>query len=128
MSATRIVERLLRADPKVTDNVGIGMIPQPTEPPFIVITHVYEGQQLHLARAVDHFDTRVSVEIISRNAIECDQQAAAVIACLSSVIHEDVSRVATDVCIAKAGSDVLDYNDEREVYRRIIDFSVRWKP
>lgn len=131
MSALQIVERLLKDAPNVTDQIGIGMIAQPTQAPFIILTSVHEAQEVLLATATEHYDTRVSVEIITRNAIECDRQTEAVKACLGYVIHQTVgsgTRRWTDVCILKSGGDVFDYDDAREVFRRIVDFSVRWKP
>ena len=124
--------RLLLADPNVTDNVFHTMARQPVQAPFIVVSHVYEGQTAFVAGAVEHYDTRISVEFITENAVECDQQSAAVKACLGNVIHQDVSNGDdpgwTDVCSLKAGGDILDYDDARTVYRRVIDFNISWKP
>ena len=131
MSAFQIVERLLKQAPGVADNIGIGMIEQPVEPPFIILTGISESQHSLINSAVDHFETRVSVEIITRNAIDCDRQAEAVKACLSYVVHQRVGSGTTsweDVCCFKTGSDVFDYDDARTVYRRIIDYMVQWKP
>jgi hypothetical protein len=131
MSAVQIVERLLLDAPKVTNSIGIGTIAQPVEPPFIVLSHVYEAQDTLLQSAVEHYDTRVSVEIIARDAIACDRQAEAVKTCLGYVVHQTVgsgTRRWTDVCILKAGGDIYDYDDAKTVYRRVVDFNVRWKP
>lgn len=131
MSAIRIVERLLKADSAVTNNIELVAMTQPTQPPFIVISHVAESQDSFIHTAVDHFETRVSVEIMAASAIECDRQSEAVKRCLGYVIHQRVGTGINswiDVCIRKAGGDTLDYNDERTVYRRTIDFYVRWKP
>lgn len=131
MSAIRIVERLLKADSAVTDNIELVAMTQPTQPPFIVISHVAESQESLLAHQVEHFETRVSVEVMAATAIECDRQSEAVKTALGAVIHQRVGAGInswSDVCIRKAGGDTLDYNDDRTVYRRTIDFYVRWKP
>lgn len=132
MSAVMIVGKLLFAAPNVTKNIEIGRMKQPMQAPFIVLYHTFELQDYFLPSAVEHYETRVSVEIVTENAIECDRQAEAVKACLSYVAHRDVANGYSpgwvDVCCFKAGGDVYDYNDEREVYRRVIDYRVRWKP
>lgn len=131
MSAIRIVERLLRDDASVTDNIELVAMTQPVQPPFIVISHVSEEQVALLASQVEHFKTRVSVEIMATYAIECDRQSEAVKRCLGEVVHQRVGigvNSWNDVCILKAGGDTLDYNDDRSVFRRTIDFYVSWKP
>jgi len=131
MSAIRIVERLVKADPAVKNNIELIAMTQPTQPPFIVISHVAESQESLLASQVEHYETRVSVEVMATSAIECDRQGEAVKHCLGYVIHQRVGvgvNSWSDVCIRKAGGDTIDFNDERTVYRRTIDFYVRWKP
>lgn len=134
MSAVIIVGKLLFADPAVTNNIDIAMMRQPMRRTFIIISHVYEGQEYLLSGAVEWYETRVSVAIHADNAIACNKQAEAVNACLAYVAHQRVEDDESppggwkDVCIYKAGVDVLDYDDARTIYRRIIDYTVRWKP
>jgi hypothetical protein len=132
MSAIIIVGKLLHAAPNVTKTIEIGRMKQPMQVPFIVLYHTYESQDVLLVSAVERYETRVSVEIVTDDAIECDRQAEAVKACLSYVAHRDVSNGSDpgweDVSCFKAGGDVFDYDDERTVYRRVIDYRVQWKP
>lgn len=130
MSAIQIVDRLLRADAKVTNSVHIATAGQKQLPPFIIISHVHEMQEIVVAGAVREYVARVSVAIFTSDAIECDRQAEAVKDCLGFVAHQTVgsgTKAWRDVSIMKAGNDTLDYNDDRNAYRRTIDYYVRWR-
>src|SRR5690606_11058073 len=110
MSAVSIVERLLKADAKISASVEIGFVPQPKQAPFIVLTHVYEEQRFLAAGATTAFKTRVSVAILATTAIECDRLAAAVIDAIGFTKHQNVRHGTTtwkDVSILKAGNDTL---------------------
>ena len=134
MSAVSLVMRILQDDPKIVANVFYAMAAQPSDRPYIAVSLVHESQVVTLPTAVDHFRSRVSVSIVTDSPIECDRIAACVIRCLGYVIHRDITDSDDsspmqweDVSILKASGDMLDFNDERETYRRIIDFNVDWK-
>lgn len=130
MSGVQICSRLLDDSSAVAAPVHIGLVTQPTVPPFICVSHVYEGQEVVLRGAAPKFETRVSVSIFTADAIECDRLAEAVKNTLGYVVHQRVGSGTTafrDVSILKTGGDIFDYNDERTAYRRVIDFMVRWQ-
>lgn len=129
MSATNIVIQALLAAPGVTGIVGQRInplsLPQGEALPAIIVYPVSETDEQMLSGAARYYEGRVTVDCQSVSSGQVDQLGEAVKAALEDKTNQSFAgKVAT---ILKQGSDFAEYNDERSLARRVIDFTVRWR-
>lgn len=137
MSALRITIAALLAAPGVSAAVGARVYPfiapQGSAWPHIIVGLVSEDDEQMLSGAGLFFDARVEVACIATSATAADALGEAVKVALQDVTNQafddgelppGFSAVAT---ILKDGADVSDYSDDLTVFRRIMDFRVRWQ-
>ena len=133
MSATAIVIRLLLEDSAVTAEPFPVVIPQTASLPCIVVNLVSEQQDHVIEGAQPVFDSRVSVACHGATPDEANDLGEAVKRCLEGVISWEVENgdsppgIWGTATIWKAGSDMTDFNEQRTVFRRVIDWRVRWQ-
>lgn len=136
MNAITIFRRLLVEDATLAGIVGTRVYPvtrpQSDPLPALVIHSVYEDQDIVLAGPRQGFENRMSVECIAGSAGAAHDLGEAVKAALQCIVHQplysddsppEVEAVAT---IWKEGSDSSDFTEEPRVFRRIVDFRMRW--
>lgn len=136
MNALTILRRLLIEDSDVAAAVDTRVYPvsrtQSDPLPALVIHSVYEDQDIVLAGARQGFENRMSVECIAGSAGAAHDLGEAVKSALQCIIHQPLysddsppvlEAVAT---IWKEGSDSSDFTEEPRVFRRIVDFRMRW--
>lgn len=136
MNALTIFRQLLAENSGVTDLVDtriyVAMRKQNDPLPALVIRSVYEDQDIVLAGARQGFENRMSVECIAASAGAAQDLGEAVKAALESVIHHSIlsdespPTVEAKATCWKEGTDILDFTEEPEIFRRIIDFRMRW--
>ncbi len=136
MSATAIAVRLLLADEDlnlaVSGRVYPVTAPQAKTLPYVVASLVYEAQDRVLQGQRDGYSSRVSVHCVADKPEAADRLGELVKQALSCVIHQTVSDGASQpmavATVLKDGTDLLDFNDDRTVFRRLLDYSIRWTP
>lgn len=136
MSATQIVQRLLMADPGVaayaSDRVYPGRIPQEAEVPNIMVSLVSEEQDIDLSGHKDGYESRVTIACHAEHYAIADAMGEEVKACLAQAIHlpvygdESPPNLIATVTAWKTTTDLIDHDDERTLFRRIMDFRIRW--
>lgn len=136
MSATLIALKLLLSDDTVSDLVSDRIYPvtapQGASLPYIVVSMAFEDQDIHLDGARDGFDSRISVACHADSVAAADALGEAVKARMGYVINEAIlndESPAEEIARAtswKEGTDLLDYNDARTIFRRLMDFNLRW--
>lgn len=142
MSATAIVVRLLLDDSAVTAGVHAIVIPQEATMPAITVNLVSEQQDHVIEGAQPVFDSRVSVACHAETVDGVIHLGEAVKKALEGTILWEVDPPVShhmpagvpapttwygSATICKAGSDVTDWNEDRTVFRRILDWRVRWQ-
>lgn len=136
MSATELTMRLLRADIGVvayaSDRVHPGMAPQGTEVPFITVSLISEEQEDILAGHTDGYQSRVSIACHATHYSVADAMGEEVKACMSEVVNtpvyndESPAELLATVTAWKATTDLIDHDDARTIFRRIMDYKLRW--
>jgi hypothetical protein len=136
-SAIRLVREHLLADSDVmaeVDHVFPIRAKQGTRPPFLVLGLVHEDEWIRaLTGASGQYEARVSVACHAKTALEADT--------IAEVVKESLGDFAGDVFTTdspsvrlgtmdtwKSGAEVFDWSDDGSVFRRIVDFGVRWRP
>lgn len=136
MSATAIAVRLLLADEDLNSAVA-GRVypvvaPQTKTLPYLVVSLVYESQDVVLDGQRDGYSSRVSVHCVADKPEAADRLGELVKRALSCVIHQTVNDGASQpmavATVLKNGTDLLDFNDDRTVFRRLLDYDFRWTP
>lgn len=131
MSALKIAVTKLAATSAVTDittAVGIYPItmPQAAVPPCLIV-NVVSGQDEHmLTGAGKYYRHRVSVECLATTALGAEALGAAVMTALQDNANATIGSF-TGVATQFADSDRTDFSDDRSVYRRTVDFFIRWR-
>lgn len=136
MSATAIAVRLLLADEDlaaaVSNRVYPVVAPQEKSFPYIVAGLAYEDQDVVLEGQRDGYSSRIAIHCVAADAPAADRLGEAVKQALASIINQTVTdadgapfAVATAL---KQGTDLIDFNEARTVFRRLIDYSIRWVP
>ncbi len=136
MSATELTMRLLRADIGVvgycSDRVYPGRSPQGGEIPNIVVSLISEEQETILAGHQDAYVSRVSIACHGQYYNIADAIGEQVKEAMALAIHKPVfndespaEEIAT-VTAWKATTDLVDHDEERTIFRRIMDYRIRW--
>src|SRR5690606_16975755 len=100
--------------------------------PAVVVTCVYEDQDIVLAGPRRGYMARIEVSCVGASVAEADELAEAVKDALeiaNAEIMSDDSPASVEArvnYIVKDGADVSDYSDDRTVFRRIADYRMRW--
>lgn len=136
MSATAIAVRLLLADEDlaaaVSNRVYPVVAPQEKALPYIVVSLAYEDQDVVLEGQRDGYSSRVSIHCVADEAPAADRLGEAAKRALTSITHQTVTDANdTPFAIAsvlKQGTDLIDFNEARTVFRRLMDYSIRWIP
>lgn len=128
MSALSIAMRLLKAE--LTVPVYPLVVPQTAALPCVVVTVVHEAQDFVLEGANPAFLARLSIACHAADAVGMDALGEQVKNALETVINRalgDASGLPADGATCwKEGTDVTDFSDDRTVFRRIMDWRMRW--
>ncbi len=129
-TATEIVIRALLETPAIKVIVGdrVTVAPLPTEyyapsgpsDPMLMVLHKSESESYTLSGADGYPVTAIEVEAISQHsASEAERLGKAVITALKDYRKGDIR-------IMKGTGDNSEYNDEEALWRRTMEFMVRW--
>ncbi len=136
MSAVLIVSTLLRRDGDVVAIVGDRVFsivaPQGAPAPHVVLGMSGERDEQILVGAGRYPETRATVACIATTptaAIELGETVKRAIEDINSAVVDNDSPAAFrfEATIFKDGADVTDHSDDRTIFRRVIDFRVRWR-
>lgn len=137
MNAVALIVRCLLNDIGVTDLVEHEVYPiaapQGFTAPHCVVTLLHEDADVTLNGHRAGFLARVSVQCMARNAPAAINIGEAVKAALT-LINDPVYSAAVPpvevgtVTCWKEGTDITDYTADRSIFRRVLDFRVRWTP
>ncbi|HEV7344556.1 MAG TPA: DUF3168 domain-containing protein [Devosia sp.] len=134
MSAIKLAIHLLLDDAGITGLVGTDVYPvaAPQEKglPYIAVSLVWEEQETILAGHLDAYTSRVSFACVAASLSAADAIAEAIKDAMSGVVNTNVldgqgQRMAT-VTAWKEGTDMTDYTEDRTVFRRLLDYRMRW--
>lgn len=130
MSALRIAREILKDE--VSASVYVVVAPQTTPLPFVVLSLIHEAQDFVIEGANPAFTSRISVACHGATPAGAEVLAEEVKATFETVIN----RIMTDassppvpwagVTMWKEGTDLTNYADDLTVFRRIIDWRLRW--
>jgi len=137
MSALEITITALKAAPAVAAIVGDGEspeafrihafeVPQAFARPCLVASLLSESEDQMVGGAGGYFESRVQVQCLADDPAGANDLGEVVKAALSDITKQAIAG-ATSVDIWKAGADYTDVSADRAVYRRILDFYVRWR-
>lgn len=137
MSAVALATQLLLQDSGVSSRVGDavfpGEAPQDQALPYIVTRLVSESSNYVLTGTTGAFDARVEVSCHARSFGACDALGEAVKVALSDVLNQPVTYgddsppdYMGTVTMWKTATDMSDVSPDRKVFRRVMDFRVRW--
>lgn len=140
MSALDLVRRLLLADANVmaeADAVFVLRAPDRPRaaPPFIILDLVGESELLrNLAGSGGQWDSRVSVACHAARAADADAMAETVKAAIGDLNEHPVGdggspeAVLATVQTWMASASVFDWSEDGSVFRRLVDYGIRWRP
>jgi hypothetical protein len=110
-----------------------GVAPQATSGRYIIVYRAGQTNPQLLGGDADMPKVRITTECYGASAAEADALGELVLASLKNVTNEEVlsadspsERLGT-ITVMPADSDVDDYDDTKETYRRMIDFYVDWR-
>lgn len=134
-SALRLIRQVLVADANVmaeANAVFAIKAKQGSAPPFIVIDLVSEEEFLRaLAGGSGQYEARVAVACHSKSASGADAMAETVKAAIGDLLNYPVIEAGIPLGTVEtwmAGASTFDWSEDGTIYRRIVDFGVRWKP
>lgn len=132
MSALAIVIRVLTDDDSVSAPAYPIVAPAGSTLPNIVVSMIHEDQDVVLAGQREGYEAGVSIACHDATAGAADRLGEAVKSALGSIIEQTINdSTSTAFAVAtiwKDGTDLTDYADDLSVFRRVIDFAVRWRP
>jgi len=131
MSSTRALLQVL-FDGDLDASVYPIVAPQNASLPFVIVACIWEAQDFALAGAADAFDARFSLACNARSAADADGLAEAIKRVLEGIRRREITTGAPAASLGvltcwKEGTDTMDYSDDRTVFRRIMDWRVRWE-
>jgi len=103
------------------------LFPQNAVPPCLVLNIVGNRDEQMLSGPGGYFEARVGVECLAETPSAAIELGTAVLSALGGIVKQTVG-TATDVDITFAGIDYTDSSDDRSMCRRILHFTVRYKP
>lgn len=124
LTASEIVINALLQAPAIVRLVGDRVTSAPLPPeyarPAIMVVHVGESEGYTLAGADGYPLSQIQTEIISSNsASEAERIGKAVVAALKDYRKGTIK-------VMKGNGDLSEYDREEALFRRIIDWMVRW--
>ncbi len=139
MSAIALMMRLLEAGPTVSAEVNavyaVRASKQAAPLPYLVLSLVSEDEFIRdLAGASGKYEARVAVACHAATALQADHIGETVKAAVGDLLNVEVLSAdspATRLGAVEtwmAGATVFDWSNDNSVFRRIIDFGVRWRP
>jgi hypothetical protein len=130
LSALTIVNTTLLDAPGVTSLVGTKVYPvvspAQTAPPVIVVNRVSGDDDAMLSGAMRYYRNRMQVDCIAVTAKSAEQIGEAVLDALNGVVKATIAGC-MDVDILFASTDQTDFADDRSIFRRLLQFNVRWR-
>ncbi len=136
MTATTILIRLLVENSTVASIAGDRIFgvqrPQNSALPAIVVTPVYEDQDVALDGHREAYTSRMEVQCVGSSVVAADVLAEAVkgaLAVANTELLNDDSPPAVEALVQyviKNGAEVFDYTETPAVFRRLMDFNLRW--
>jgi hypothetical protein len=137
MSATRIAILALLGDPLLESLVDTRIYavsaPQGATFPYLVVSLVSELDEQMLAGAGVYPEARVSIACVAKSAAEADAIGEAVKLAIQDTTNAPITDgesppgFSATATIMKEATDFQDHSDDRSVFRRVMDFSVRWR-
>jgi hypothetical protein len=128
MSALSIVIQLLKTE--LPSPVYPLVVPQTAALPFVVVSVIHEAQDIVLEGANPAFVARLSIACHGADAAGMDAVGEQVKGILETVVNRtliDTSGQPTaGATFWKEGSDISDFSEDRSVFRRIMDWRMRW--
>lgn len=138
MSAIDIVRRLLLADPNVmakSDAVFVVRAKQGVRPPFILLDLVGEHEFLRdLAGSGGQWESLVSVACHATEAADANAMAETVKLAIGDLNEHQVTdggspaTVLATVQTWMASASIFDWSEDGSVFRRLVDYGIRWRP
>lgn len=137
MNAVALIVQCLLNDSGVSDIVGTDVFPvvapQKHIVPHCVVSLIHEDGDVTLNGHGAGFFARVSVECKAPSVPQAVNMGEAVKAALTLINEPVFSSAVPPVEIGtvtcwKEGTDITDYTPDRSIYRRVLDFRVRWTP
>lgn len=135
MNAVTLVVRRLLADAGVAALVDTEVFPvlapQGFAAPHIVVSLVHEDADVVLEGHRNGFFSRVSVQCKAADvsaAIDIGEAVKSALAIVNEPVYSGATppvEIGTITCW-KEGTDITDYGDDRSVFRRLLDYRVRW--
>jgi hypothetical protein len=128
MSALTIIVRLLKAE--LATPVHALAVPQTATLPCVVVNVIHEDQDFVLEGANPAFLARLSIACHGADAASMDALGEHVKTTLEAVINrtlvDSLGHAWAGAKCWKEGTDVSDFSDDRTVFRRIMDWRIRW--
>ncbi len=130
MSALSIVITSLIGSSAVTDVVGTAVYPiaapQGFAIPYVLVSLIGENEDQLINGASGYYESRVLVSCVCKDPTSANALGEAVKAALGDITKQTIGS-ATSVDVMKDGADFTDHSDDRSVFRRVLDFTVRWR-
>lgn len=137
MSALTLTISKLFSVAAIVEAVGVkifpGAAPQNTDPQYLIVYKSSQDNLQLLSGNADMPKARMTVESYGNSASEADALGELVFESLKNVTNEQVlgpgspGEVVGTITIVPTDSDVDDYDDTKQSYRRMIDFYVDWR-
>lgn len=136
MSGLELIIAKLFSTTAITTAVGQkiypGMAPQNISPPYLVVYKPGQENRQLLAGSAKFPKSRITIEAHGKSASEANDLGELLMQELEDVTNEVVSSGSPPtalgtITITPADSDVDDYDDVQQSYRRVIDFYVDWR-
>lgn len=131
MSALTIAITKLATTSAVTDLTGtVGVypinFPQTAVMPCVVVNIVSGFDEKMLTGAAKFYRHRVSVDCLADTALGAMALGDAVMSALEDNVNATIGSF-TGVSSQFADTDRTDFSDDRSVYRRTLDYFIRWR-
>lgn len=128
MSAVSIAIQALLANSGVTDlvkkRINPNVAPQGGDMPDIVVSLIFDNDDLLLSGAARYPEARVSIACRGTTFKSVDAVGDAVVTALRDLRGTFAGRSAT---FFKEGTDVTDFSDDFSTQRRILDYRIRYR-
>lgn len=135
MSALRLATEILKRNGTISGIVSNRIYPlvapQGATLPYLVLDLVHEGDFHTLQGSGQWFDSRFSVSSYAGSAEGANSLAERCKPAMdwSGVIYEEGSPATRigEAQVMKDGADIFDWSEDREVFRRVTDYSMIWR-
>lgn len=130
MSALRIALEILKDG--MSYPIYPVVAPQTMEQPFAVISLIHEAQDFVIEGANPAFTSRISVACHGPTPAAAEELAEEVKSILETILNHTLMDGSSPpipwagATFWKEGTDIHDFSDDRTVFRRIMDWRLRW--